>query len=95
MTDPKTTPERRKQIEQILVAQHGKNVAQPQIHASPVFDSTGAKVGENIYERQADGVWKNVTPKPSITEDPRAAAIRDDPKMSREEKAKQLKTMGY
>lgn len=97
LLDPKTTPERRKQIEATLVALHGKNPTQPAVHASPIFDAMGQKTGEALYERQADGNWKNVTPnsRPAIDQNPQAAQIRDDPNMSREDKLKKLQALGY
>jgi hypothetical protein len=98
MADPKTTPERRKEIERILVAVHGRNPTQPQVHASPVFDAMGQKVGENMYERQPDGSWKNVTPKPSINEDPRAQAIKAEFASGRikdSEARQRLQAIGY
>jgi hypothetical protein len=76
LADPKTTALRRKQIEQILVAQHGKNPAVPQIHATPIFDENGQKVGENLYERQADGTWKDVMPQPQKSPYPEGTQLK-------------------
>jgi hypothetical protein len=95
MVDPSTKPERRKEIERLLVAVHGKNPTAPTMHASPIFDALGQKVGERLYERQADGGWKDVTPKVALKDNAQAMAVVHDDKMSETEKRAKLQAMGY
>lgn len=95
MADPATPPARRKLLEQQLVAIHGRNPTQPQVHATPIFDATGQKVGERLNERQADGSWKDVTPKVALKDNPQAMAVVADQKLSDSDKRAKLQAMGY
>jgi len=94
LADPNLKPEQRAQLESAYYSLTG-NTKDRYMEVTGGTNANGAKDASKVFDSRSGKFVNDQQAAVSIGTDQRAIAIRDNPQLSREQKAAQLKALGY